>query len=76
MSKAGNIGLVGYGYWGKILYKTLIKLGYKNIVICDANPDSKADVSDFRELDVAHVLIATPPSTHYEEVQMYFVKSH
>jgi len=66
MSKTGNIGLVGYGYWGKILYKTLIKLGHKNVVICDANPEAKADVSNFRELDVANVLIATPPSTHYE----------
>ena len=29
MDKNDKIGLVGYGYWGKILYKTLFKLGFK-----------------------------------------------
>ena len=37
MDKNIKIGLIGYGYWGKILYKTLLKLGYKNVIICDTN---------------------------------------
>lgn len=66
MDKNIKIGLIGYGHWGKILYKTLFKLGYKNVIICDASIESNADVKDYKELDVANVLIATPPSTHYE----------
>ena len=37
ISKNTKIGLIGYGYWGKILYKTLLKLGYKNITLCDVS---------------------------------------
>ena len=66
MDKNIKIGLIGYGHWGKILYKTLFKLGYKNVTICDASIESNTDIKDYKELDVANVLIATPPSTHYE----------
>jgi len=64
MNKTDKIGLIGYGYWGKILYKTLLKLGYKNITICDVSGDG--DIKNYSELEVSHILIATPPSTHYE----------
>jgi predicted dehydrogenase len=64
MNKNDKIGLIGYGYWGKILYKTLLKLGYANVTICDVS--GQGDITNYSELDVSHVLIATPPSTHYE----------
>ena len=66
-----KIGLIGYGYWGKILYKNLLKLGYENVVICDI--DEKGHVTDYTSLDVSHVFIATPPSTHYK-ICKYFLK--
>jgi len=66
-----KIGLVGYGYWGKILYKNLLKLGYKNVVICDI--DGKGHITDYSTLDVSHVFIATPPSTHYK-ICKHFLK--
>jgi len=64
MNKKDKIGLIGYGYWGKILYKTLLKLGHENVTVCDIS--GHGDIEDYTELDVSHVLIATPPSTHYE----------
>ena len=64
MNKNDKIGLIGYGYWGKILYKTLLKLGHENVTVCDIS--GHGDIEDYTELDVSHVLIATPPSTHYE----------
>ena len=74
MDKNIKIGLIGYGYWGKILYKTLLKLGYKNVIICDTN--GTGDITDYTQLkkqemveldpyEVSYVLVATPPSTHY-----------
>jgi predicted dehydrogenase len=67
MNKQEKIGLIGYGYWGKILYKTLLKLGYENVTVCDVS--GNGDIKNYSELEVSHVMIATPPSTHY-------VKSH
>ena len=64
MDKNDKIGLIGYGYWGKILYKTLLKLGHENVIVCDVS--GHGDVKDYKDLEVSHVLIATPPSTHYE----------
>ena len=48
MDKNIKIGLIGYGYWGKILYKTLLKLGYKNVIICDTN--GTGDITDYTQL--------------------------
>ena len=64
ISKNTKIGLIGYGYWGKILYKTLLKLGYKNITLCDVS--GGGDIVDYTQLETPYVLIATPPSTHYK----------
>ena len=64
MNKKEKIGLIGYGYWGKILYKTLLKLGYENVIVCDVS--GNGDIKNYSELEVSHVIIATPPSTHYE----------
>ena len=64
MNKDDKIGLIGYGYWGKILYKTLLKLGHENVIVCDVS--GHGDVKDYKNLEVSYVLIATPPSTHYE----------
>ena len=66
-----KIGLVGYGYWGKILYKTLLKLGYKDILICDVN--GKHGIKDYKKLEVSSVFVSTPPSTHYE-ICNYFLE--
>ena len=71
MDKNDKIGLVGYGYWGKILYKTLLKLGFKNVIICDINGID--NITDYTQLNVSHVLIATPPSTHYS-ICKYFLE--
>ena len=35
-----KICLIGYGYWGKILHKNLLSLGYNNITIVDVVLDN------------------------------------
>lgn len=62
-----NIGLVGYGYWGKILYKNLTSLDHK-VVVCESAPVSGMDtIKDYRQLDgVDSVFIAVPCMNHFE----------
>ena len=57
-----KICLIGYGYWGKILHKNLLSLGYTNITIVDIVLDN------FNLLDnsYSHYFLATPFTTHHE----------
>ena len=72
-----NICLVGYGKWGKLLYKKLKKIT-KVIKILNSKNYS------LKELDnVDWIVIATPNNTHYKIIKdclkkrkIYFVKNH
>ena len=35
MTHQPTIGIVGLGYWGKIILRNLRQLGYKNITVCE-----------------------------------------
>ena len=76
-----KIGLVGYGYWGKILCHNLMLQGYNDITIYDPGykRSSKTDGAGFpinpirNKLDKCDkVFIASPASTHYAEC-LYFL---
>ena len=55
-----NVGLIGYGYWGKILHSKLDSIS-KVKFICKSKDNyiNKLDLVDW-------VFIATPDKTHYE----------
>jgi len=55
-----KICLIGYGYWGKILYNNLVKLGYSNIDIFDESLNNTHLINDSYDL----YFIVTPFSTH------------
>lgn len=69
-----KIGLVGYGYWGKILFNNLCISGHNNVIICD--PFCKEDSIEgyglpiFRNYTIlnkcSHVFVASPPTKHYD----------
>lgn len=60
-----KLGLVGYGYWGKILHNSIQKSWRKEIVIFD----SAKNMGTIEEIyKCSHVFIATPASTHRELV--------
>jgi predicted dehydrogenase len=82
MHKPGlHIGLIGLGYWGNNLLRTLTKQGLSRAVsVCDINParieavktnyfhlhtTSNAD-EIFSNPEINAVVIATPTSTHYQ----------
>lgn len=80
-----NIALIGYGYWGKILFSNLLK--FKNInlnTVVDNNLDLKFPFkinfcSDYKEVlkkdpFLEAVFIATPASTHYEIIKFFLDK--
>lgn len=74
-----NIGIVGLGYWGKIILKNLVQLGYQNIIVCETEPvdwsfiGSKYKVvNDYKDLDCDKVFVLTPAETHLD-ICKYFL---
>lgn len=63
-----SVGLIGYGYWGKILLNKLKKIGDVKF-ICTSKDDytSKLDLVEW-------VFIATPNETHYDIVKECILK--
>lgn len=74
-----DIGLIGFGYWGKIIYKNLKELGYK-VIIFDKfgieegliRSEDKI-VKTYEEInEVDKVFIVTPCESH-KEIVSYFL---
>lgn len=67
-----RIGLIGLGYWGKIILRNLENLGLNEIVLCDISSIEKEKLpnfdfkKDYRNLNCDCVFITTPTKTHYE----------
>lgn len=79
-----NVGLIGYGYWGKNLARTLeASQDFNLLYICDASKKERsiagekhentniAEDSDtiFNDSEVEAVVIATPVHTHFSLVE-------
>jgi len=63
-------GLVGYGYWGKIIFNTLNKLIDDDIIIYDSNDSSYSkNICDIYD-NCDYVFVATPLSTHFQTVEL------
>ena len=62
MNKEAKICLIGHGYWGKILHKNLINLGFKNIKVLDQVLGNMGDLDNKDD----YYFIATPFTTHLE----------
>lgn len=76
-----KIGIVGLGYWGKIILKNLKDLGYNNIVVCEQqnvdwqNLGTKYKlVKSYEELDCDVVFVITPATSHYEVCRHFLEK--
>ncbi|MEJ2355631.1 MAG: Gfo/Idh/MocA family oxidoreductase [candidate division WOR-3 bacterium] len=74
-----KVGVIGLGYWGPNLMRSILSLGETEVVGCEKDEIRLAEVrkmfpnaeyvNDYQELlddnDVKAVLIATPVATHY-----------
>jgi hypothetical protein len=64
--KSNNkICLIGYGYWGKILHKNLVSLGYNEIKIIDIVLDNYHEITD----EYSHYFIITPFLSHFQDLK-------
>ncbi len=74
-----RIGIVGLGYWGNIILKNLISLGYNDISLCEKAPKKEIKdygypiLEDYKDLDCDKVFITTPTKTHYN-ICNYFLE--
>jgi predicted dehydrogenase len=59
-----KLGLVGYGYWGKILHKNLTAMK-QDVQICETNTKLEGVVDDYTKLKVDAVFVAVPCKNHY-----------
>ena len=73
-----KIGLVGFGYWGKIIFKNLKNMGYENITICEKREVDWGEIGEklpvvknYKNLMCDKVFIVTPASTHYKVVEHF-----
>ena len=69
-----KLGIIGCGYWGKIIINNLLSLGYEDLVLCDTkevldniNIGRKFKrCTNYRRLKCDKVFVLTPSTQHYE----------
>lgn len=76
-----KLAIVGFGYWGKIIFSNLVQLGYNNIVISDTREidwsqigTKRFSIKDYRKIDCENIFIITPVTTHYEICRFFLEK--
>ena len=88
-NKNQKIGVIGSGYWGSIIIKTLIELGFKNIIVFDKSIKNKKIVkkkfkiikleSNFLNLlqdkNIRNFFVATPPSENFKIVKRLLINN-
>lgn len=66
LQKSDNkICLIGYGYWGKIVHKNLLSLGYDNIKIIDVVLDNYHEITG----EYTHYFVITPFLSHFNVLE-------
>ena len=74
-----KIGIIGCGYWGKIIINNLLQMGYNDLILCDEkkvslNLGSKFKVrKDYRKIKCDKVFVLTPATKHFE-ICKYFLE--
>ena len=76
-----KIGLIGLGYWGKIILKNLEQLGYKDITVCESKDvdwsliGSKYKLcKDYKKLKCDKVFVLTPATSHFDICSFFLQK--
>ncbi|MDB3969459.1 Gfo/Idh/MocA family oxidoreductase, partial [Candidatus Pelagibacter ubique] len=81
-NKNQKLAVIGSGYWGSIIIKTLIELGFKNIIIYDKSVKNKNivkkkfDIVKFentfsnilKDKNILNTFVVTPPSQNLKIV--------
>jgi predicted dehydrogenase len=74
-----KIGIIGLGYWGKIILRNLESIGEKDFELCDSTFQESGtyknypSVNNYKRLKCDCVFITTPTTTHFE-ICKYFLE--
>ncbi len=75
-----KIGIIGFGYWGKIVFNNLLEMKEKDIILCDIsfkendNFQNFTTIKNYKEInDCDLVFVTTLTTTHYE-ICKYFLE--
>ena len=73
-----KVGIIGLGYWGKIILNNLRELGYTDIVVCETQPIDWAvigskykTIKDYKKMKCDKVFVLTPATTHYSICEFF-----
>tara|TARA_R100000152_G_C6781965_1_gene217806 strand:- start:2782 stop:3660 length:879 start_codon:yes stop_codon:yes gene_type:complete len=76
-----KIGLIGLGYWGKIILKNLEQLGYKDITVCESKDVDWSQIGskyklckDYKKLKCDKVFVLTPATSHFDICSFFLQK--
>jgi len=61
-----NICIIGYGYWGKILHKNLISMGFTNFTVFDEVLGNMGEINESYD----YYFVVTPFSTHMDVLEI------
>ncbi len=89
INKDKKIAIIGCGYWGTIITKTLIELGLKNIFIYDSSAknlhalkkkyNTVKIIKNYSKIlfdkDLTNLFFATPPSMNYSLVKQAIINN-
>ena len=84
INKIKKIAIIGCGYWGTIITKTLVNLGYKNIYAYDSKIKNTYTLKrKFKKINIIKnynqillnkniidIFYATPPSKNFELIKI------
>lgn len=70
-----RIGLIGFGYWGKILHKNLVSMKHE-VIVCDTldHPSELNMVRNYADLSVDAAFVAVPCKQHYDICKHFLSK--
>ena len=78
-----KFAIIGYGYWGPKVHRSLNNLGYETKYICDLkkinlpkiyNTKFTKNIDDlFLDKEIKYIVVATPPNNHYEITKLAII---
>lgn len=72
-----KIGLIGFGYWGKIIYNNLKKIDCE-VIVCDNESELEiVEYKNYRDLinkNIDYVFVITPTVFHFDCVKFFLEK--
>ena len=76
-----KLGIIGLGYWGKIILKNLEDIRQRDIILCDISFSESnlfqeyEIIKNYKQINCDRVFITTPTNTHFE-ITKHFLENN